>query len=58
MCKLLQKTFFLYYIVYCVNAVTGNSVSVWSADEWGLITGANRPTSDTPSWLQVFTVSL
>jgi len=29
---------------------------VWSSEEWGIITGGNRPTTDTPSWLQVLTL--
>ncbi|CAC5367795.1 unnamed protein product [Mytilus coruscus] len=32
---------------------TGNNVCVWSSEEWGLITGSGRPTTDAPSWLQL-----
>ncbi|VDH90227.1 Hypothetical predicted protein, partial [Mytilus galloprovincialis] len=32
---------------------TGNNICVWSSEEWGLITGSGRPTTDAPSWLQL-----
>ncbi|OWF49630.1 uncharacterized protein LOC110451468 [Mizuhopecten yessoensis] len=32
---------------------TGSDVCVWSGEEWKMITGSNKPTTDTPSWLQV-----
>ncbi|XP_033725750.1 uncharacterized protein LOC117315599 [Pecten maximus] len=32
---------------------TGSEVCVWSGDEWKMITGASKPTTDAPSWLQV-----
>ncbi|XP_063437505.1 uncharacterized protein LOC134718750 [Mytilus trossulus] len=32
---------------------TGNIICVWSSEEWGLITGSGRPTTDAPSWLQL-----
>lgn len=33
---------------------TGSDVCLWSADEWRHITGANKTTTDVPSWLQVY----
>jgi hypothetical protein len=36
--------------------VIGSNVCVWSSEEWGMITGSSRPTTDTPSWLQVLTL--
>ncbi|KAL5017295.1 hypothetical protein ScPMuIL_006884 [Solemya velum] len=31
----------------------GKGNCVWSVEEWKMITGASRPTTDTPSWLQL-----
>ncbi|XP_060072518.1 uncharacterized protein LOC132552338 [Ylistrum balloti] len=31
----------------------GSDVCVWSGEEWKMITGSNKPTTDAPSWLQV-----
>ncbi|KAJ8321968.1 hypothetical protein KUTeg_000439, partial [Tegillarca granosa] len=31
---------------------TGSDVCIWSSEEWKKIIGADRPTTDTPSWLQ------
>ena len=53
------------YLSDCLNTqrikgilffITGSNVCVWSSEEWGIITGGNRPTTDTPSWLQVLTL--
>ena len=33
--------------------VIGDGPCVWSDQEWSMITGADRPTTDTPSWLKV-----
>ena len=31
----------------------GDGPCVWSDQEWSMITGADRATTDTPSWLKV-----
>ena len=38
-------------IEYCS---TGEGPCVWSDQEWSMITGADKATTDTPSWLKVY----